>query len=429
MGIFERMVGLLAPDAARGAYNDWRLVATTTLDGWVLFFLAAGLVAAIFFSGLGMRRLPLGRRVLLLGLRIFAAVWVMILVVRPAIELRAVSRVRTRVALLVDSSKSMSLATPDGARSEAVAENLERNRAQLALLAEQAVIEPVLFGERTHPQERLPEPLPHDDNHTDLGRALGEISIQSSGRELGAVIIYSDGTDTEGLTVEQAKRKAAKLGVPVYAVGFDSDSSAPDLAVKRVVADDFAFVHNTVTLDVELSEHGIDLNRVMVTLKQDGNVVQTKEASFSDGQARVTFEFKPHRTGKQVYQISVPVQPGEAVAGNNQKSVVLKVIRDRIRVLQVAGRPSWDERFLRELLKRNPNVDLISFFILRSTTDLQKAAQEELALIPFPVHELFTSELGSFDVVIYQNFSYRPYRMSHYLPNIRDYVEKGGSGL
>ena len=43
---------------------------------------------------------------------------------------------------------------------------------------------------------------------------------------------------------------------------------------------------------------------------------------------------------------------------------VLKVIRDKVRALQVVGRPSWDERLLRRLLKRNPNVDLISFFIL-----------------------------------------------------------------
>jgi uncharacterized membrane protein len=96
-------------------------------------------------------------------------------------------------------------------------------------------------------------------------------------------------------------------------------------------------------------------------------------------------------------------------------------------VLQVVGRPSWDERFLRELLKRNPNVDLISFFILRSTTDMQKAPQEELALIPFPVAELFTTELDTFDVVIFQNFTYRPYNMARFLPRIRDYVQQGGS--
>ncbi|MEQ9498250.1 MAG: glutamine amidotransferase [Deltaproteobacteria bacterium] len=428
-GPVDLLVGWLAPDATSGAYNDWQIVATTTLAPWLLTTIALLLAVALAGSIFGLRRVTGTRRWILIGLRVLAAVWVMIVVLQPAIELRAVSRVRTRVALLADASRSMGIATPDGTRAEVVAEHLEDNRGRLEALAEQAVIEPMTFGERTHPVERLPTPLPTEEGRTDLLRALNEISWQSSGRELGAVLLYSDGADTQGLTVEAARRKAAKLGAPIYAVGFSKEASAPDLAIRRVLSDDFAFVHNTVTLDVELEERGLDVDQVTVTLKQDGTIIKTTEAKIVDGSARVSFEFKPRKIGKQVYQVSVPVQSGEVVDSNNTKSVVLKVIRDRIRVLQVAGRPSWDERFLRELLKRNPNVDLISFFILRSTTDLQKAPQEELALIPFPVNDLFTTELNSFDVVIYQNFSYRPYRMRHYLRNIRDYVLQGGSFL
>ncbi len=420
----------LAPDAAAGAYNDWRLVATTTLPGWAQVALVIGLLLAVGVSTLGVWRLPWRKRAAVMTLRALLGIWVAVLVFRPAIELRAVSRVRTRVAMLVDGSRSMSLATPDGTRSQVVRRHLQRHQAEYDRLAERAVIEPMVFGVRTHPADPLPEPLPTDKPGTDLLRVLNEVSWQSSGRDLGAVILYSDGTDTEGLTIDAARRKAAQLGAPIYAIGFSDEDSAPDLAIRRVIADDFAFVHNTVTLQVLLEEKGLDLPEVSVTLKQDGQVLQSKLVQLEDGQGQATFEFKPRRIGKQVYELSVPVQATEVVDSNNARSLVLKVIRDRIRVLQVAGRPSWDERFLRELLKRNPNVDLISFFILRSTTDLQKAPQEELALIPFPVNELFTSpEIDTFDVVIYQNFSFKPYRMRRYLRYIRDYVYNGGSFL
>lgn len=428
-GPLDFIVRWFAPDAGAGAFNDWRLVATTTLPDWALGAAGVALLLALGLSTIGLRRVPAVRRYTLLVLRVLAALWVLVLLLKPAIELRAVSRVRTRVALLTDASRSMSLATRGGTRAEVVAEHIAKNRDRLAALSDVAVIEPMTFGERTHPMERLPDPLPSDEPRTDITRALNEVAWQSAGRELGAVILYSDGADTEGLTPEAARRKAAKLGAPIYAVGFSRESSAPDLAIRRVIADDFAFVHNTVTLEVEVEQRGLALTSVPVTLRQDGTILQSKEVTLKDGHGRVSFEFKPRSIGKQVYQVSVPVQAGEVVDSNNTKSVVLKVIRDRIRVLQVAGRPSWDERFLRELLKRNPNVDLISFFILRSTTDMQKAPQEELALIPFPVNDLFTTELGSFDVVIYQNFSYRPYRMEQYLKNVRDYVMKGGSFL
>src|SRR5262249_46057233 len=52
-----------------------------------------------------------------------------------------------------------------------------------------------------------------------------------------------------------------------------------------------------------------------------------------------------------------------------------------------------------------------------------------LALIPFPVNDLFTTELPTFDIVIYQNFNYRPYHMQQYLPRIREFVQKGGGFL
>jgi uncharacterized membrane protein len=93
----------------------------------------------------------------------------------------------------------------------------------------------------------------------------------------------------------------------------------------------------------------------------------------------------------------------------------------------VVGRPSWDVRFLRQLLKRDPNVDLISFFILRTPGDDPHSSQDELSLIPFPTQEIFQEQLKTFDLVIFQNFNHRPYRMSQYLDGIAAYVREGGA--
>src|SRR5439155_12254982 len=94
----------------------------------------------------------------------------------------------------------------------------------------------------------------------------------------------------------------------------------------------------------------------------------------------VSFTFTPDQTGRFVYTVAVPVFPDEAVIENNTKSFALKVIRDRVRVLLVAGRPSWDERFLRGLLRQDPNVELISFYILRSNSDVYQSNDEEREL-------------------------------------------------
>ncbi|MBX2810503.1 MAG: glutamine amidotransferase [Myxococcales bacterium] len=422
----DQMVEWLAPDAAPGAYNDWRLISGADWAPGVMYLMGALLVVALGLSLVGVWRLSRRRCVELMSWRLSLGVLILFLLLQPTIELRAISRVRSRIAVLLDVSRSMDLASDRGTREELVLQHLQQNQTTFRELSQKASIEWHAFDSRSRPIDEMPTELLPEGVSSDLVRALREVSWQGAGRELGAIILYSDGADTEGLTDATALRESANLGIPIYTVGFDEDATAPDVAIRPIPSRDFAFVHNNVQIDVDLEARGLQVREVSVALKQDGHVLQTKSARFDKGQAQVGFSFKPRAIGKQVYQVSVPIQAGETVKTNNQRSFVLRVIRDRIRVLQVAGRPSWDQRFLRELLKRNPNVDLISFFILRSTTDLQKASQDELALIPFPVNELFTEELETFDVVIYQNFSYRPYRMDRYLPNIRDYVLRGG---
>ncbi len=175
---------------------------------------------------------------------------------------------------------------------------------------------------------------------------------------------------------------------------------------------------------------GLGARRIPVTLSTDGQPLREKQIELPAGDHEVTvsFEVTPPRVGRYVYEISVPVAPGEAVTSNNTRSFVVRVIRDKIRVLQVAGSPSWDVRALRAMLKSNPNVDLISFFILRTQDSISLVPNDEMSLIPFPTRELFEQQLPSFDVIVLQNFEYLPYGIGDYLENIRSYVE-GGGGL
>jgi hypothetical protein len=273
--LLERLV----PDAGSGAYNDWQLVSTTTLSTtWIVVF-ALLVMGALVASAFGLARLGRRRRHILIGLRIIAALAVLALLAMPAIELRAVSKVRSRVALLVDASRSMDLATTDGTRAERVSKHLGDARSILDGLARDAVLETYLFGERLRGVDSLPSPIPAEDAKSDLARALGDVALQSSGRDLGAIILYSDGADTEGLTADRARELAKAAGVPIHVVGFDAATAAPDLAIRRVVGDDFAFLHNQVTLDVMLEQRGLELSSTVVTLKRDETVVATKEVS------------------------------------------------------------------------------------------------------------------------------------------------------
>jgi uncharacterized membrane protein len=390
---------------------------------------------AVWFSFRGFRGEPSrGRRAVLLAFRVLAALLVFALLLEPGLELRAESRVRARVALLFDTSKSMKFpASPGGpSRADELRAWAKAHTADLAKLAGRFQLDVFGFDKELQPMElsRLPSD-PQGPSTDILGAATGAAANATGGRPLAGIFVASDGADNSELgsgLPPAAAQELRKLNAPLFALPVGG-LAAKDLAIEKVAVDDFAFVRNQVTVDVTVTARGFPATDVPIVLTREGQPVAQKTVRLEGDPARaeVKLSFVPDRTGKFAFTVRAPVYEGEAVAQNNQKSFVLKVIRDRVRVLLVVGRPSWDVRFLRQLLKRDPNVDLISFFILRTPGDDTHSSQDELSLIPFPTQEIFQEQLKTFDLVIFQNFNHRPYRMSQYLDGIADYVRDGGA--
>ncbi len=137
--------------------------------------------------------------------------------------------------------------------------------------------------------------------------------------------------------------------------------------------------------------------------------------------------FIPEEVGSHHLSVSIPAQFGESLASNNSVNLSLKVVRDKIRILMVSGNPSMNYRFMRMVFKNDPSIDLLSFVILRTPSDILNAPVQEQSLIPFPVETIFSKELHSFDLVIFDNFSYELYFKPNYLEAVRDFVREGGS--
>jgi uncharacterized membrane protein len=418
-------------------YNDWRVALGATAHvgrlGVVLLILAAAL--AIGLSTVSLVEERRGRGVVLLGLRVLGVLACLLTALQPAIELRQVTRLPNRVALLVDTSRSMEVRPPDGgpSRAERAAALLERAAPRLAAWQQAGhEVDVFGFGETVSPATIASLREPPAADATRIGEALGDVRTRYAGRDLGAVVVISDGVDTgrigEG-PLDAATRQAIEaLGAPVHTVGV-GEKSLRDLSVAAVLADQFAFVRTPASIEAVIRQTGLPDRQVEVTLERDGRPIASRSVVLRGDRSeeKIAFDWLPDHPGNFVFRISTPVLAGEALTSNNEQSFALKVIRDRIRVLHLSGRPSWDERFVRSMLRRDPNVDLVSFFILRTETDEQPWNRNDLSLIPFPTYEIFEEQLRSFDLVIFQNFNYAPYGVEPFLPNVRDYVEGGGA--
>jgi uncharacterized membrane protein len=331
-----------------------------------------------------------------------------------------------RLIVLVDGSRSMDVLEADGRpRSAAVASLLDRI----------GPAEVYTFGDRL----RAGAPTAFQDGDTDLGGALDGITRKYAGERLGGIVVLSDGIDRGGLRKRLStgaavgeSAGAVSLNGPLTVYGIGDAQGRTDLAVDAVRAGSFAFLRAPFPMDVDVRAIGTIPAQVTVSLTRDGQPAGSAVAQLNErGEGTAHFSLNPDRAGRFLYEASVPLPAGDAVPANQQMGLAVQVVRDRVRVLQVCGSPSWDQKFLRLFLKEDPAVDLVSFFILRTSRDMNSGySPDELSLIEFPYQNLFDRELSTFDLVIFQNFDYRPYfesRANELLGNVAAYVKNGGA--
>ncbi len=347
---------------------------------------------------------------------------------RPVWVEEAGRQVPGRVAVLVDASASMAIEEEGRPRHTQAAAWIEQLRAEPG-------VEFLQFGERLDPGA----PTTFDRGGTDLASVLSSLDDRYAGERLAGVVVITDGIDRGRLRAAwQAgdDPEPPRLPGPLTVVGVGSKGAVRDLAVVGVEAGGYAYLRTPVSLEARLSGSGFEGQTVRAELLRDGAVVRSQDVTLDDaGQATVTFKVVPQEAGRSAWAVRVPTYDGDAVPGNDELPLVLRVVRDQIRVLQVAGSPSWDVKFLRRFLKGDPSVELVSFFILRTWDDARASrwGDDELSLIAFPYRDLFTSEIGNFDLVVFQNFDYREFfgqgEAAELLQNVRDQVVEGGHGF
>ena len=228
-------------------------------------------------------------------------------------------------------------------------------------------------------------------------------------------------------------RLVAGLPYPVSTWAVGDPEGPADLAVAAVHAPPFGFVRRPLTVEADLATSGLPGDVVRVRLHAEGDLVAWQDVTLEkDSEQTVSFEVKPDEVGFHTYRVATDVPDGDSIPSNNRLEFTVKVVRDRTRILQVTSRPSWDVKFMRRLLKTDPNIDLVSFFILRTGESRGLSRREELSLIAFPYDELFTQDLQGFDLVVFQNFwfgSFAPFADHLFIENIASYVEEGGALL
>ena len=292
------------------------------------------------------------------GLRTLAGLCILGMLLEPALQRRQVRRIPDRVAVVLDDSLSMSLPAGDTtSRYDLATTWIEAAQTAFDELGNRHTIEWYNVAGRRLDAATVPSEAKATDS--DLGRGIEGALVGDSKRPLAGLILISDGADRHGLwRPKQGFRQdfVAQLEAsraPIFPLSAHSYSMV-DSAIASVSSEEFAFVENTVDIDVLIDHVGAEGQTATLTLFAGDRPLESRRLSHGPKPQQIALSLKPTETGEFLYRLELSALEGERVLRNNSHQFVLNVIRDKIRVLQVAGRPSWDERFLRPTPQREP---------------------------------------------------------------------------
>ena len=359
---------------------------------WAMALLALGLFGSAALAAARARRLAPFRAAL--------AIAALLLVANPVRRIEERERQRDVAVAVVDRSRSMSV---NGGEAQA--------DAALAALRREAP------GLDWRVVEARPEPGQPTRLLPTLDRALRDVPAE---RLAGALLI------TDGVVRDTADPALLPPGRPLHLLL----AGDPEVRDRRLIATrvpPYSVVGRPAAISLRIDDGADAAGTARLDWLVNGVAQPAREVSVGE---TVTLPVPIERRGDVEVALSVaPMAGGEATLVNNRALVRLNGVRDRLRVLLVSGVPYPGGRVWRDTLKSDPNIDLVHFTILRLPDSYDPTPTEELALIPFPVEELFEEQLPRFDLVILDRFGLTELLSPGYFGRLSAYVRDGGGML
>jgi hypothetical protein len=407
------------------------------------------------------RDLSRPRRALLVALRMTVLGAVAVILVEPVLVSNRTETVASHLPVVIDDSESMRFSDPytDDSRAARVATALslrsEGRRSPIDRLRETPRLDLVKEALRPHlgdlgrgrevflyglgPAPRSPAGAPLSSRKLDdiqpdravspLGDALRETLARHRGRPVAGVVIVTDGRSNAGEDPLRAAEAAARAGVPVFAVAAGSEEEPRNLRLAEVEASPVVFARDPMTLGVVVEARGLKDAEGTVSLEQRVNgadwepVGEQRVAIGEDGALkRTTFRLVPRAVGQYEFRARVGDAGPELTQDDNVATAEVRVVRQQIRLLLIAGAPSPEVQFLRNALLRDQHIESAIWY-QHADPGYRQGGDRPITRLPGDAEEL-----GRFDALLLVDPDMRSLGPS-WPAMLVNFVGKDGGGL
>ena len=343
---------------------------------YVLFCLLAGAAYAAGLYLVGHRRFSKRMNLLLAALRFVAVSVIALLLLAPVAKRTVNEQQKPVVVVAQDVSESV-----DSSQRVVESEKWKVESEECEVVYEE-------FGGTT----------------TDIAAALEDIASRYQGRNLGAVVLATDGIYNRG---NNPASTAERLTFPVYTVALGDTTPQRDAALANIRHNRIAFSGNTFPVEITVNATRLKGHSAQLTLSDSrGKTVAQKGIDYNDNSfsSTLTFELKAEQPRLQRYTAKLSVVDGERTATNNVLTFYTDILDSRRKVAIIANAPHPDLAALKQAVESNPNYEAEVF--LNEELKMRNEELKEVSLLilhnlPSATHQLPTlnSQLSSINSI------------------------------
>lgn len=241
-------------------------------------------------------------------------------------------------------------------------------------------------------------------SETRIGDTVKAVVRGERGGPIAGIVILTDGRNNAGIDCSVAAAAAENAGIPIYAVGIGSDRRPINVRVVDLEAPKRVYPGDHFTLTGYLQAFGMagKLTTVQLTsTPAEGGAANADAASAEmfeeersvrlppDGEVlTLRFEVTPEETGARRYRLSVAAPDQDIEPRDNTRSARVQILERKTRVLLIAGGPTREYRFLRNLLYRDKDVT-VDVWLQIGAPGISQEADDVLFEFPQLADELF----------------------------------------
>lgn len=255
------------------------------------------------------------------------------------------------VSILVDNSQSIGFKQDTTELIKNWNKNLEFAKEQLG---ENFNVEYFTFGDKFERNGKID----FDEKTTNISRSIMEVGRLNKHKNLGMLVIASDGIYNMGSNPIYALEK---IGVPTATIAFGDTNKFKDLRISRLAHNDFAFKGDIYPLEVEVEAVKCLGENSKIELLANGKIIDSREISInSNNQIRkFNFAVKAEDAGVIKHEIKLQVVDGEANKANNSTEFFIEIFETKRKILLVHDGTSPEIGTLKRAINTSKNYEFI----------------------------------------------------------------------